>query len=176
MSAVDLKIIKLSPNRWREHKELRLKSLQTDPGAWEHTYENVSMYPDQRWSERLENSWNERESLTLFGEIDGKLVGMAGAVWDDRGSKKDVAMIVSVYLLPEFRGQGIARKIVEAVIDRLIEKKRFKKIELWVVDANTEAKELYKKLGFVQVQTIHKELVEKGESVYEAIMEKDIDG
>lgn len=60
----------------------------------------------------------------------------------------DEADINNVAVLPEFRKQGMAQKLVGALAD-YCENKGIKKFTLEVNANNTPAKNLYKKMGFV---------------------------
>ena len=58
------------------------------------------------------------------------------------------AKSVSVYLLPEYTGNGYGRKLVEKAIFEL-KKLGYKKIILWVLEENMNARQFYEHLGFV---------------------------
>jgi len=168
-----LDIIKLPPSRWAELKELRLTSLQTDPDAWENTYTSASLYSDELWKSRLQTSWDDQGCTNFFAEVNGKIVGTVGAIWSG-GKLAHVATIVSVYVLPEYRRQGISEALMSHITNYLQDKK-FIKLKLFVVSSQTNAYEFYKKLGFKEVGRLEKELLSEGKYSDEIIMERFLD-
>ena len=60
----------------------------------------------------------------------------------------DEADINNVAVLPQFRKQGMAQKLIQALVD-FCEQKDIKKFTLEVNANNTPAKNLYQKMGFV---------------------------
>ena len=81
---------------------------------------------------------------------DEKVEGYADAPWQIDSDEVIVLHVLAVH--PNHRGKGLARKLVEGVIER--ERKAGKKaLRLDVIENNTTAEKLYQKLGFQYVQT-----------------------
>jgi GNAT superfamily N-acetyltransferase len=78
-------------------------------------------------------------------EEEGKVVGLSNIM---RQGTTDRWYIGNVSVLPDYRGHGYARKLVQACVD-LAKERAGKSIILDVVDGNTPAYSLYEKLGFV---------------------------
>lgn len=57
--------------------------------------------------------------------------------------------IVSIYLLPEYMGEGYGKELLEATVDALV-KLGYRDIFLWVLEENYRARKFYEKAGFVQ--------------------------
>lgn len=83
---------------------------------------------------------------------------MRGFVWDDGGRIGGMALvsrigasnryeISTVTVLPDLRGQGIARALVEACVG-LAREREGKVAELSVIDGNVPAQRLYESMGF----------------------------
>jgi len=62
-----------------------------------------------------------------------------------------MGFIYELYIFPAYRGKGLSRKLMKAGIDRLQEK--YKEIRLNVFAGNF-AKEMYKEFGFVERQVV----------------------
>lgn len=81
----------------------------------------------------------------LVGELDGVIAGYA-VFWavTDQGELGNIAVA------PEFRGQGIAKRLLDAVL--LVAQQRIvREVFLEVRASNDTARELYRKRGFVEI-------------------------
>ena len=79
-----------------------------------------------------------------------KVDGYADAPWQIDSDEVIVLHVLAVH--PNHRGKGLARRLVENVIEQ--ERKAGKKaLRLDVIENNTTAEKLYQKLGFQYVQT-----------------------
>lgn len=88
-----------------------------------------------------------RVSSFFVAEIEGKIVGYGG-FWLIFGE----AHIVNLAVHPEFRGRRIGSEILTHLIHR-IRKMGIVRIVLEVRDSNRPAKNLYKKFGFIPLET-----------------------
>ena len=81
---------------------------------------------------------------------DEKVDGYSDAPWQIDSDEVIVLHVLAVH--PDHRGKGLARKLVENVIEQ--ERKAGKKaLRLDVIENNTTAEKLYQKLGFQYIQT-----------------------
>lgn len=81
---------------------------------------------------------------------DEKVEGYADAPWQVDSDDIIVLHVLAVH--PEYLGKGLARRLVENVIEQ--ERKAGKKaLRLDVIENNTTAERLYQKLGFRYIQT-----------------------
>ena len=81
---------------------------------------------------------------------DEKIDGYADAPWQIDSDEVIVLHVLAVH--PNYRGQGLARRLVENVME--LERKAGKKaLRLDVIENNTTAEKLYQKLGFQYIQT-----------------------
>ena len=82
-------------------------------------------------------------------EIDGSVVGslLITYEWSDWRNGQ-VLWIQSVYILKEFRGQGIFRKLYAHVKEKVVDHGTdFRGIRLYVDKTNDDAQKVYEKLG-----------------------------
>lgn len=166
-----MNIIELPVERWQDYKEVRLACMKLFPQAYSSSYEENLLYTEEDWRKYLERAANG-ETILLFAEVDGKIVGSAGAFFYKAAKEKHKATIFGVGVLPEYHGQGIGRQLVEAVMVRLQAMPHIKKMDLAVTTSQQAAVKLYEKLGFVRVGEMKKELFVDGQfyDIYE--MEK----
>ena len=81
---------------------------------------------------------------------DEKVEGYADAPWQVDSDDIIVLHVLAVH--PDHRGKGLARRLVENVIEQ--ERKVGKKaLRLDVIENNTTAEKLYQKLSFQYIQT-----------------------
>ena len=81
---------------------------------------------------------------------DEKVDGYADAPWQVDSDEVMVLHVLAVH--PDHRGKGLARRLVENVIEQG-RKARKKVLRLDVIENNTTAEKLYQKLGFRYIQT-----------------------
>ncbi|MCA9797610.1 MAG: GNAT family N-acetyltransferase, partial [Candidatus Eremiobacteraeota bacterium] len=102
-------IRRLQPDEVEALKSIRLESLATDPAAFCSTFDGESALPEAEWRARAQRG-GESDHQAVFVLDLGKLRGILGVVLVE----PDHADIWGVFVAPEARGQGWARKLVEA--------------------------------------------------------------
>jgi ribosomal protein S18 acetylase RimI-like enzyme len=136
----------IAPHEWIAYREIRLRALKESPDAFGSTYEREALYTDDAWQQRLADTANRSLDFPLFAEVDGILVGLA---WG-RVSREvpERANLYQMWVDPEYRGRGIGRMLVDAVITWAREKD-LDALELDVTISNAPAVRLYRRAGFV---------------------------
>jgi len=101
----------------------------------------------------------EQINVLLF--VDGKLCGNADANKGKRSECHNVEIGISIS--KEQRGKGLGEKLLRKTI--AVAKKRLKPHKIWLthIAGNTHARNLYKKVGFVQVASLKEYLNHYGE-------------
>jgi ribosomal protein S18 acetylase RimI-like enzyme len=122
-------------------RKLQLRALKDHPESLMLDYDEASVEPE----EQAKRQFMSRVCFGAF--VADELVGYAG-LNRHRGKKvRHKAGIGGVYVAPEMRGRGIARRMIEAAI----EEAKTKDIELLLISANSSHPAtigLYKSLGF----------------------------
>ena len=97
----------------------------------------------------MEWIWRRDPEGIFVAEVEGKKVGfVAGdANWFSKRSSKKVGAVHEIVVLPEYRGMGIGKTLMDRVMTYFKEK-GLDTVELWVGDENFRAIEFYRKLGF----------------------------
>jgi RimJ/RimL family protein N-acetyltransferase len=141
-------IRELSPADAEEFWTLRLKGLKEEPRAFTASYEEAAGESLAAVAKRLESSDNG----FLLGSFDnGKLIGVTGFYRYHDGLKvKHKGVIWGVYLLPEYRGKGIARKLLLEVIEKCKKVPGIELLHLGVDPSNKAVVKLYESVGFTK--------------------------
>jgi RimJ/RimL family protein N-acetyltransferase len=130
------RVRRLAPEDWRTYKQIRLAALTMDPHAFGSTLEYAQGLTEEDWRSRLATS------PFFLGEVDGKAAGLAG------GHRRDgYAELISMWVAQEFRGTGLAARLIDAVIEWAAGE-GYSEIRLWVVEGNAAARKAYAKAGF----------------------------
>jgi putative acetyltransferase len=85
-------------------------------------------------------------SKYFLAELNNKIVG-GGGIYPTNGLPPDTCELVKMYLLPEARGLGLGRTLIEKCIEEAAEN-GFKKIYLETMPELKQALSVYEKFGF----------------------------
>ena len=144
---------KIAPDDWMRVRDLRVQSLRDNPKAFGQTPEEAMQTGEDEWRRRLENG------EYLFATQNGELVGMVSRIFGKNQKERHIAHIYSVYVVPEMRGRGIGRKLMEKVISEIMNgHPEVIKLEVSVSVSQPEALALYESLGFERVALDKKEM------------------
>lgn len=91
------------------------------------------------------------DSFSLGAYSDNELAGVVSFTRDggDREKLRHKGILFRMYVSKDFRGQGIAKKLIEKLIERVKQISDIEQINLTVISNNDNAKKLYEKFGFV---------------------------
>jgi ribosomal protein S18 acetylase RimI-like enzyme len=163
-----IQVVQLKPEEWPAYKALRLEALQTAPQAFGSAYADNLKHPDTFWQRRLQAAADDQPGWLLFAQAEDRLVGMIGAYGD---SDPAVVHIISTYITPAYRGQGIGQALMRAILDAVRQPGTFQTARLTVNVQQIPALRLYEQFGF---QTVATERAPMGDGLLydEYIMEK----
>jgi ribosomal protein S18 acetylase RimI-like enzyme len=128
---------------WEQVRDVRLRALADAPFAYGSSLKEEQDRPESFWRARLES-----DSAATFLALDGnETVGLVRTVVapDDAAN----AELVSMWVAPQARGQGVGRQLVAAVIE-WVRQHHAASVCLWVTETNTLARRLYESVGFVR--------------------------
>jgi RimJ/RimL family protein N-acetyltransferase len=126
--------------------QLRLKALENDPSAFGESPEEHRAISREVFGKRLSSASGDNYVLGAFAG--GKLVGTIGMGRNTRYKQRHKARIWGVFVDAEYRGQGIARRLLAEVLERATSVPGLERITLTVGDRQAAAKRLYSSLGF----------------------------
>lgn len=153
---------------------MRLKALETDPKAFGSSLTEELLSPDEKWQKYLDLSLKKQGEVMVFAKVDGILVGMVGAYWDDKQKSKHVATMFGTYVETSYRGRKIGSMLIESLFNELKQVPQLKKIKLAVVSSEAAAIRLYEKFGFERVGIEKQELFNDPDYSDTILMEKSL--
>jgi ribosomal protein S18 acetylase RimI-like enzyme len=171
-AAPAVEIGRLRAEEWPAYRQLRLLALEDEPTAFATEYDEERDRPDDDWIDmagRYALSEKQRLYVARSGDV---LVGMMGAQLDPTHKRAHIATVVSVFVVPERRGEGISRRLMDALIADLASVPYLLKIRLNVNPNQTRAIGLYESAGFQVVGRLEQEVRIDGELVDMLLMEK----
>lgn len=139
-----MEIISVVESNWEELKTIRLASLKESPKAFSASYEAALNRSESEWKARASG----REGCNFFiAKIGSQSVGIIGGV-----HKTGQYELVSMWVSPDQRGLGIAKLLINRVIQDAKELNQ-SSIFLEVSSNNISACRLYEKCGFYLLST-----------------------
>lgn len=164
----DIEIVELLPEEWHLYRDLRLESVYNNPEAFGTSYKEELLVTEDEWKYRLSHNM-------LFAKYKDQVVGMIGAVLNTAEKKKHLALVISFYVSPEFRNQGVGAKLLSAIIDRLKTFNYVKIIMLYVTTKQLAVINLYKKFKFHIHGVLENAYMYKGVFYDQFIMSRNVD-
>lgn len=107
---------------------------------------------------------DRNDNFTLGAYAENVLAGVVSFARDgeDREKLRHKGIMFTMYVSNEFRGQGIAGKLLEELIKRVKTISDIEQINLVVIANNSRAKQLYEKFGFEKYGTEQNSIKWKG--------------
>lgn len=169
---MDLNITTLSPEDWAKYRQFRLDASKQDSNAWGLTYEEELEYTDDWWREQLEKAANKEGNWIYFAQVGDEIVGVVASNRIKKTKMNHIAHIHSVSVKKEFRGQGIASKLMQKLLESIKEDQKILIAQMGVSASQEGAVALYQKFGFKIVGRREK-VFHNGEYYFdEILMEK----
>ncbi len=140
-----MNVRRIRPEDAKDFRELRLRALQTDPDAFESSYDREVDRPMQAWETWAALSSEGPDQAMFVAEVDDELVGLAGAFrTEDRPREMH---LIAMWVDPAQRRRGIARELTRVILV-WARRSDADEVVLWVVDGNEGARRLYEDAGF----------------------------
>jgi ribosomal protein S18 acetylase RimI-like enzyme len=155
----------LGPNDLPAFRSLRLDALRLHPRAFGSSYDEEAAYTLDQFAA----AWPAAPGIMLGGFVADRLVGFAGLQVTPKIKLRHKGFIYTVYVEQEFRGRGLARNLVEAVIVAA-RQAELRLVWLNVAVENDGARRLYERLGFRTFGIERRGLVVDGEFVDNEMM------
>lgn len=130
------------------YRDLRLQALKQSPTAFVSSYEQEAKFSLGDFAVRLRP--NDDSASGIFGAFGDRnyLIGMLGFSREPRLKRTHVGTLWSMYVLPEFRGQGVGARLLDGAIAHARELDGLRQLTLSVTAGNAAAGALYRSRGF----------------------------
>lgn len=133
---------RVAPDQWQQLRDIRLAALRDAPDAFASTYEREAAFDEATWRSRTQSS-------AQFFAIDGEqIVGIAAGYHDPVDCAPDERSVVSMWVAPSHRGQGIVALLVDAIAD-WARHDGAAALRLDIATGNDSARQAYLRAGFV---------------------------
>ncbi|HXN04774.1 MAG TPA: GNAT family N-acetyltransferase [Candidatus Acidoferrum sp.] len=134
----DLVIRRLAAADWAAFRAVRVAALRDAPEAFGSTASDAERFDEEEWRRRVE------ARAVFIAEVAGQDAGLAAGIAADRPGD---AELISMWVAPAWRGQGVGDRLVEAVLGWAAGE-GFATVRLWVTKGNARAERLYARHGF----------------------------
>lgn len=156
---------------------LRLRALRDHPEAFGQPYEEAVALPLDTAYEILRSRWSNENSATFLAiDTDDSLTGMIAFVRETRSKNAHRGNIFSVFVVPEARGRGISRLLLDAALGHGRSLDGLLQVHLTVVATNVAAARSYERAGFVRYGRVPRAEILNGEPVDHDLMVLMLDG
>ncbi|MCA9755834.1 MAG: GNAT family N-acetyltransferase [Candidatus Eisenbacteria bacterium] len=136
----------LKAEEWEAYREIRLRSLSQDPEAFGSTFEKENAFPADFWQTRVADGARLPHAHPIVARTGDAWVGLSwGWIHPDEPT---IAHLFQMWVAPEARGRGVARMLVDSVIE-WARVRGAAKLLLGVTVGDTPARRLYERVGFV---------------------------
>lgn len=99
-------------DEWQKLRDLRLRALEADPLAFASTWSEERSLAEGLWQERAANGAESTDSSTWVAvNPGGRLVGLTVIA-----RVEGVQHVFSMWVAPEFRGQGLGGRLLDAAL------------------------------------------------------------
>ena len=126
-------------------KEVRLRSLATDPSSFASTYAREAAFAEDEWSDWAAGDASGDEKTTLLAMRGRDPVGLVAAYRDER--ERNTFHVVAMWVAPEARGGGIGRRLL-GEIEAWVSSSGGTCVQLRVADGALAARRLYEAAGY----------------------------
>ncbi|HEY8822266.1 MAG TPA: GNAT family N-acetyltransferase [Dermatophilaceae bacterium] len=134
-------VCRLEADDWQAYRAIRLAMLEESPSVFGSTHAEAASFDEELWRQRL------TDNVVILASVGASSAG--SVVYSEFGMTDpgDCALF-GMWVDPGFRGTGIGRALVDAVVAQA-RAARKRRLVLHVVTGNDPASRLYERAGFV---------------------------
>lgn len=136
-----VRIERVGEDQWRSVRDVRLRALSDSPSAFGSTPGREESFTEAHWRRRV------RSTPTWLAVDESRAAWGIVCLIQEPGSPVDDRHVVSLWVAPEVRRQGVGWALLDAARDQAI-LDGARTVSLWVIDDNTAAGDLYVRAGF----------------------------
>lgn len=139
-------IERLTRSSTTQYRDLMLQAHAHESDAFISTLAERALLPTSWWEMRIADA--RGSSITFGAFTEGMLIGSAGIRFEERARERHKATLFGMYVLPQHRGGGVGRHLVQTVLDCARAHERIAVIQLALIEGNLSAQRLYESCGF----------------------------
>lgn len=117
--------------------------------SWKTAYRGIvpDHYLDKLTADRWGATLRAEPEMSLGMFDDGRIIGTSKVSRSRDEAREDCGEVISIYMLPEYAGQGHGRELMRAALRKLADE-GYTDICLWALRENTRAGGFYRRMGF----------------------------
>ncbi|MDO8523069.1 MAG: GNAT family N-acetyltransferase [bacterium] len=163
-----MEIREATTKEWKQVRDLYLALLKNDPEAFVDQYDEIAALSEERWIRGLEN----KDAKVFVAVENDKFIGMGRINFYKE--LPGIPVLHKLGVLSEYRGQGIARKLVKAR-EEWAKSMGAHKVRLGIIADRLKTIEFSKKNGYKIMETLrNRAQIKDGTWVDVVFMEKDL--
>jgi ribosomal protein S18 acetylase RimI-like enzyme len=163
----DIRVRKLTADDAGAFKNLRIEAAHNSPASLPMGPEELSQQPISEFEKQICGPLQ----ITFGAFVAVKLISIAGLRQESMSKRRHRATIWGMYTKEGYRGRGIARQLVDILMNEAKSNPEITMLNLNVHSLNAPAKALYASLGFTCYGTQHNTLLVNGKYIHEEQME-----
>ena len=152
----------LTPAEAIQFRRLIEFGLTESPKAFSDHLTEAQKLSDECFAERLKAVGEPPESFVL-GAFAPELVGTVSFKRDPRHNARIKSLVTSMYIHPDYRTHGVGTKLMVEVLRRARELPGLEKVQTWVINSETSARDFYLRFGFNSACSIPNNIKINGE-------------
>ncbi len=128
--------------------QMRLDMTATLPRAFGPSNEQLKKLPLSHSQQCFQNHWGVDDNFLLAAWHGKQLIGTIGLLRCEEGNARHIAVVWNLFVRPSHQGQGVARKLLQGVIDKARHIQGLEQLKLELSASQAPAFNLYKSFGF----------------------------
>lgn len=151
--AVDVSVVRVGPDDWTTHRDLRLDMLRDAPEAFWASLEEVRVRTEEQWRQEIRGPRIHLQARR-GPEVLGGIAVLPQGYTPEHPIADDEIILASLWVRPAVRGTGASRALLDAAARLSLHLGR-PTLLLEVDDGNGPARRLYERLGFRETGVRH---------------------
>ena len=162
MTEQAIKIRRLGRDEVDAFRHIRLEALRCEPASFASSYEDWASLSADEWRQRLKNP-------VIVAFQNDEPVGLIGLLRERPRKTAHRAQIVMVYVRKNWRGSGLAKKLLDAITN-YAQETDVTQLELSVSAENPIAIRFYEREGFTEIGRVPAGITHEGRGIDDVLM------
>ena len=132
----------------RDWRELRLRGLRDHSDAFGQSADDFQAKTDEELVAQMQGQEAMGGFVLAAVSKTGQMLGTVGLALNTTEKTSHRGVLWGMYVVPEARGQGIGRRLIEELLARAEQNASVEQVHLVVATSNRSALDLYQNIGF----------------------------